>query len=315
MSSIILDTRERGKYSVCDFHRIVLPYKRNLTINPKHNIFIFNGVPTKGKEGFLALKNIGFKIVMDLDDSLNVPDSHMLKKVFDKGLRNDLRWFLERSDLITTTTPALRKELLDYNDNVHVVPNALPFDEGQFTYTSDRYSKSPMVWAGSETHREDLAMLPDFGDSITLCGYRKDKEVISSHEWAQLRTTIQPNAVYEAMRPYSSYMESYDGHQLVLAPLVDNVFNKSKSNLKILEAGAKGLPILCSPRENYNTSEFKDFIFFAETKQEWKTLTEYLIDNPDLCHEKGLLLGQYVRTHYHIDIINQKRKTLIEGIE
>lgn len=59
MPNIILDTRGNEKYSVCDFHRIILPYKRKLTINPKHNIFVFNGVPTRGSQVSWLLNNLG----------------------------------------------------------------------------------------------------------------------------------------------------------------------------------------------------------------------------------------------------------------
>ena len=314
MSNIILDTRANGKYSVCDFHRIVLPYKRELNINPNHDTFIFNGVPTRGKPGFLALKNLGFKIVMDLDDSLHIPPGHMLHSMFEKVIREDLKWFLERADLVTTTTPALQKELSQYNGNVHVVPNGLPFDEGQFLITKDRYSKSELVWAGSETHKQDLAQLPKFGKKLTLCGFRRDKEILSSEQWTEIKDGIQPDSIYEGIRPYETYMDSYNGHQIAIAPLVDNTFNNAKSNLKILEAGAKGLPIVCSRRENYYTDEFRELVFFADSEREWKDLIEYLIDNPDVCVEKGMALAQYVRSCYHIDDINETRRLLIERL-
>jgi len=314
MPNIILDTRDGGKYSVCDFHRVVLPYKRRLIINPQHNIFVFNGVPTRGKPGFLALQKLGFKMVMDLDDSLHIPVGHMLEDLFDTRIRDDLKWFLERSDLVTTTTPALQQELSQYNDNVHIVPNGLPFDEDQFTISRDRYSKSPLVWAGSETHKHDLAILPPLGKALTLCGFRRDTEELSSLQWTEIREDIQPNCIYEGIRPYGTYMESYDGHQVSIAPLVDNSFNNAKSNLKILEAGAKGLPLICSPRENYFTDEFKDLVFFADSLAEWKDLVEYLVESPDICVEHGMALAKYVREHYHIDVLNETRRLLIERL-
>lgn len=144
--------------------------------------------------------------------------------------------------------------------------------------------------------------------------FRRDSEVLSSREWSLIRENVAPTCVYEGVRPYANYMESYDGHQISLAPLIDNVFNNAKSNLKILEAGAKGLPLICSPRENYHTQEFKDLLFFAETPSEWKDITEYLLSAPDVCMEKGLALAKYVRTHYHIDVLNERRRLLFEEL-
>lgn len=314
MGQIILDNRAGKEYSVCDYHRVMLPYTRQFSAQPSQNVYVFNGVPTKGKQGFIALKSMGFKMVMDLDDSLNIPQGHMLEDIFDAGIREDLQWFLERSDLVTTTTPALQVELSQYNPNVHIIPNGLPFDEDQFTLTRDRYSKSPIVWAGSETHKQDLALLPNFGRDLTICGFRRDSEVLSSQQWTDIREKVAPSCNYEAVRPYESYMESYDGHQVMLAPLTDNLFNNAKSNLKILEAGAKGLPLVCSPRENYFTEEFKDLLFFAESRSEWEDIVNYLIQEPDVGIEKGLALAKYVRKHYHIDVLNERRRLLFEEL-
>lgn len=312
--NIVLDTRHDSRYSVCDFHRVILPYQRPLNINPRHNIYVFHGVPSQGKGGFLALQRLGFKMVMDLDDSLHIPKGHMLEPLFDQVIREDLKWFLERADLVTTTTPALQVELSQYNGNVHIIPNGFPFDQGQYTLTRDRYSKTPVVWAGSETHKADLAMIPEFGRILTLCGFRRDHEEMSSAEWTEIREDVLPGSVYEGIRPFDSYMESYDGHQFAIAPLVDNPFNNAKSNLKILEAGAKGIPIICSPRENYYTEEFKDLVFFADTPRDWRDLVEYLKESPDVCVEKGMELARYVRQRYNIDDLNESRRLLIERL-
>lgn len=201
---------------------------------------------------------------MDLDDSLVVPVGHMLYPLFEAGLREELIWMMRNADVLLTTTPNLAEEFQAYNKNVHVVPNGLPFDEESFTLSEDRYSKTPFVWAGSETHKADLEVLPDLGDKLTICGYKVDaSEPMSKHEWRTIREDICPNAVYEHHRYIDNYMDAYDGHEICLAPLADNKFNTCKSNLKILEAGAKGLPIICSSNDSYMNPLLDPYVVHA----------------------------------------------------
>lgn len=299
-------------HSGCDYHRIVMPFN-NHNLQPKKDVVVFNRIHSKGAEYVLSLKRQGVKIVVDLDDFYQLNPEHYLASLYESNTHAIVA-MVKLADVVIVTTEYLAYKIRHLNRNVVVIRNALPYDEGQFVLTRDRYSKTPLVWAGSETHKQDLAILPDFGKDLTICGFRRDSEVLSSREWSVIRENVAPTCVYEGVRPYANYMESYDGHQISLAPLLDNVFNNAKSNLKILEAGAKGLPLICSPRENYHTQEFKDLLFFAETPSEWKDITEYLLSAPDVCMEKGLALAKYVRTHYHIDVLNERRRLLFEEL-
>src|SRR5690606_22388933 len=49
-----------------------------------------------------------------------------------------------------------------------------------------------------------------------------------------------------------NYLEFYDETDIVIAPLLTNDYNKSKSNLKMVEALTRNLPIICSNIEPYN---------------------------------------------------------------
>lgn len=298
--------------SGCDYHRIVMPFAGN-TFKPKKDVLVFNRVYSRGSDEVKRLKAQGVKIIVDLDDFYSLNPEHYMAGVFTNHSKTIVE-MIKLADVVTVTTEYLAYKIRHLNRNVVVIRNALPYDEGQFTLTKDRYSKSPLVWAGSETHKHDLAILPDFGKDLTLCGFRRDHEELSSAQWLQIKEDIQPDCVYEGIRPYECYMEAYDGHQISIAPLVNNHFNNAKSNLKILEAGAKGLPLVCSPRENYYTEEFKDLIFFADSVKEWKDIVEYLIESPDVCIEKGLALAKYVRDNYNIDDLNETRRLLIEDL-
>lgn len=78
------------------------------------------------------------------------------------------------------------------------------------------------------------------------------------------------------MLPLDKYMTAYNGHQIALAPLKDSLFNSCKSNLKALEAGAKGLALVTSKVKPYFNKQDQQMILFAETKEDWRTITQNL---------------------------------------
>lgn len=315
MSKILVDDRGSFDKSVCDYHRIHLPYLRGEKFDARSDLYIFNGFPTHGKQGLKNIKSKGFKVVMDLDDSLEIPKHHMLAPVFDSGLREDLIWCLSNSDVIITTTEALAKEFKQYNKNVFIVPNGLPFDEEGFTLTTDRVSKTPFVWAGSETHKHDLKLLPDLADRLTLCGQKTDiVEWLSKREWDTITRRILPNSKYEMHRSLDTYMSAYDGHSVALAPLEDNEFNRAKSNLKVLEAGAKGLPIICSDLDCYQDEGLSQYVLYAKDKTDWENLTEMLYLKPDVAKEIGMGLAEYVRANYNITKMNDIRREIFRNL-
>jgi glycosyltransferase involved in cell wall biosynthesis len=90
-----------------------------------------------------------------------------------------------------------------------------------------------------------------------------------------------------------------------LAPLCNDKFSLCKSNLKVLEAGAFSLPIICSNAKPY--MEFIDKGLVLTPKGDWDGCIRGLIDNPKKGIELGKRLNEYVRENYDIKIVNKKR--------
>lgn len=91
----------------------------------------------------------------------------------------------------------------------------------------------------------------------------------------------------------------------VLAPLAKGEFQKCKSNIKIIEAGAFSLPVICSNIEPYK--EFIDAGVVYQSAGQWDKTMKELIAAPIKGKRKGALLHEYVREHYNIKKVNQKR--------
>jgi DNA topoisomerase VI subunit B len=180
-----------------------------------------------------------------------------------------------------------------------VVPNALPFDSGQFTRSEDRYSKSKVVYVAGKSHIPDIGLIGEFDSSLTICG-------------VDYKLSNQKYSVVEDHLPLHEYMSLYDGHQVAIAPLVNTKFNRCKSNLKLLEAGAKGIPLFASEvLPYYNNTDMK-VIKYVPDYMFKEHISRY--SNQSLI-ELGEETAEHVRKHYSLVDANLLRKQLFESFQ
>lgn len=307
--------------SGCDYHRIVMPFADN-TIQPKENVLVFNRIFSNGVEEVKRLKSRGVKIVLDLDDFYELNPEHYLAGVFTSHTQT-IKEMILLADVVIVTTEYLAYKIRPLNKNVVVIRNALPFDTQQFTLSTDRDSDTLLIWAGGASHEADLSLVANTfdGELLTIAGYevypsspQGSSQRLTTNEWNKVRRK-QPNAQYKpAVKNLGNYMSVYDGHAVAIAPLVDNEFNKCKSNLKILEAGAKGLPIICSKVLPYYNPVDANVVTYAESKAEWHYEVVKLQRNPNYAFDRGMMLAEHVRTHYNLADANELRRQVIESL-
>lgn len=300
-------------HSGCDYHRIVIPFNNN-NFQPKKDVVVFNRIHSKGAEYVLSLKRQGVKIVVDLDDFYQLNPEHYLASLYESNTHAIVA-MVKLADVVIVTTEYLAYKIRHLNRNVVVIRNALPFDSGQFTLSNDRSSGTPIVWAGGASHEPDLRLVSNTFDDelLTIAGYEASQS-ITGQEWIKIRRNL-PNAKYKAaVKDLDNYMSVYESHAIAIAPLVDNDFNNCKSNLKILEAGAKGIPIVCSKVLPYFNPVDARAVTYAENKAEWHYEIVKLLRNPNYREDRGLFLAEHVRTHYNLADANELRRQVIESL-
>lgn len=305
-SKLILDVRTTTS---CDYHRIVMPFSY-CDIQPKVPVFMFNRIASYGYDFLFQLKKDGAKIVMDIDDHYQLDPSHYLYSTFLRnGMMQHLISNLKLADVVTTTTPLLASKLRHLNPNIVVIPNALPYDQDQFVLSPDIESKTPIIWCGGASHYNDLKEIQGIplGDKMTFVGFNPENT-----EWKKINID-HPDVTYEGEIKLPFYMRGYNGHQFAIAPLGDSIFNSCKSNLKVLEAGAKGIPIICSRVEPYFNSVDKQVVVYADNKVEWHDQMTKLLTYKDLCADRGAALAEHVRLHYNLKDANELRRQVIES--
>ncbi|VGQ11796.1 hypothetical protein SB5439_04996 [Klebsiella variicola] len=292
----------------CDYHRIYLPFKY-LEAKAKNPVFYFNRLPSIAIDITTAMKKLGVKLVCDVDDYWILDETHFLYKAYiESGVAKKMVNILSKADVVTTTTPELATKIREFNKNVVVIPNALPFDDGQFTRSPEKESGSEFVFVGGGSHRRDLSLITTKQDKLTIAGYS------DVDEWNRIASDFPKTTKFDEGKPSAEYMSLYDGHKVAIAPLITNAFNVCKSNLKVLEAGCKGLPIITSKCLPYFNSVDKNVVIYAANKSDWAYQMHKLSKNPNYAEDVGERLAEHVRKHYQIKKANLIRKQIIESL-
>jgi hypothetical protein len=86
---------------------------------------------------------------------------------------------------------------------------------------------------------------------------------------------------------------------LALVPLEVNQFNRCKSNLRLLELGACGVPIVCTDIEPYQCD--LPVTRVQNRYQNWERAISERMDQPDVLAREGDALQQAIRAHWMLE--------------
>lgn len=323
--------------SGCDYHRIINPMSylgcdtrsmmkvSNDELLKNTKILVFNRTPDNDFLKVIHLRNkYGFKIVMDLDDYWELNSRHpMYNTWIEKKIGEEIIKWMTHADAVTVTTSRLADKVLQYNKNVHVLPNALPFGYGQFTDEKSSSHLTRFIYTGGESHLWDMNILRTPFSKLTqlqyaqfiLAGYHSENPKV----WGRMENMFNvggklKNYERREFKPLESYMTSYIDADVCLVPLEYNIFTPYKSNIKFLEAGCKNIPVICSNTPPYSDEPNKDMVMYASNSREWVDHIKYCYENSSYVKESGQRLGQYVRANYDLNKINEYRIQLFNHL-
>jgi hypothetical protein len=236
-------------------------------------------------------KKYNFKIVMDIDDHWGVSSGHPSYRDINNYIPI-LKNLLIVSDYIICTTEYLKSKLLEYNDNVIVIPNRLPYGEDQFTIEPVKQrDKIRVGFIGSISHHPDWKLLKNEMKRIladkkitdncefVVCGYN-DLNEYSKKLWLEIFDVFQKKGKIFRTRDIHTYMYLYNEADVVLSPLVDTEQNRAKSELKVLETACKGAIVLGS--KLYRDKLIDPSVMLMDDEMSYYKWLRKLVDMKDL---------------------------------
>ena len=106
--------------------------------------------------------------------------------------------------------------------------------------------------------------------------------------------------IVESWAPIHQLPATMGDFDINLCPLIDNKFNRSKSNLKYLQGSALGIPTICSPTVYEECVEDGVDGFIAKDPASWLACLKELVENTDLRKDMGTKARRKVADQYDI---------------
>ena len=189
------------------------------------------------------------RLVYELDDDLwhITPENWNAYNLYGRPeIRDAVEHAAEVADLVTVSTEPLAGVMREFNPNVAVLPNHLP---GWVLDLPRQQRGRPRIgWGGGASHGIDIGQvasparrfLKRFGGwDFQLNGTDYRDTIKAPADRMFFRPWVQVNT-----HPHKFY-ESVD-FDIGLCPLWPTAFSGSKSGIKAIEYGARGIPAICT---------------------------------------------------------------------
>jgi len=321
------------KESGIGYHRLQVPFANldedykdldikgtngfTLEFHPKQfDIVVLNRLYKHDEDYLLKAKQSGCKIILDIDDWIELPEYHYKDGIRDSIFEKRILDAIGYADVIWTASEYLKEYLKEYHSNIIYIPNGIDFKQPQFIPNKQPQDKYCIGWIGANNHHLDLKklkepfkkLLKNKNHKLLLGGYNDtSKEYYEFIEGIFTSDSTRHPSQYMRVEwmDIKNYALMYNLMDCALAPLNTDKFSQCKSNLKVLEAGVFSLPIICS-----NVEPYKEFIekgLVLTPKGDWDGVMKSLISNPKKGIELGARLHEYVKENYNIKKINELR--------
>lgn len=253
---------------------------------PHHTVLMLNAL------------RLGKRVVFDIDDNLFLlpPSIGPYQFWHERGTGRVLPRFyylkhnIKLADCLTVSTEALGRQLCDGEPHTLrngpgdylVLPNHILASDWQDVQPVEKPAGEVWVgWWGIYNHWDDWRDIAPYIEPVIVDHPEVKLIVIGmpeiAHLFPALRKTGQlvtyPFAPPAEIAEYRRLVKSFD---VALAPTSPCEFNQAKSDLKMLQYGAAGVPVIAS---HTTYSEWLDYATVIGDKRHWGTALDYCLEN------------------------------------
>lgn len=270
-----------------------------------------NALPAALVAPFLeAVRETQTPYLFELDDQLlDVPQDKDPSGFYD-AYAPHLEALLREAAAIIVSTPALAAAMRCYNAKVHLVENRISARLWSgLPKAAQPTAATHLLYTGGTTHDEDLGFALE---AIEIARQRRVDlrlKLIGVTRRRNLPDWVDVIEVPEEQKSYSRFVpwlrEQAACTVLGIAPLIDTPFNRFKSDLKVLDYGALGLPVLASHVESYSTFDgggrHPGVTLLPNDAQAWAQAIVAKLANPKELRAEGEALKAWVFTNRRME--------------
>ena len=159
--------------------------------------------------------------------------------------------------------------------------------------------------------------------SIVSPEYKKHLELFSETQFSG-----EENESYLRVwtKPVTSYARNYSKFDISLAPIKQHIFNKVKSQLKVIEAGFYKKALIASDFGPYTidlkhalqNGEYTDgnalLVKDSKNHSDWAKYVKKLVQNPNMRIDMGERLYEHVSQRYDLNMVTKNRAEFYKSI-
>jgi glycosyltransferase involved in cell wall biosynthesis len=310
-----------------------------------NDIIITNNIPNYG--GNYLARVLGItrehnKIFhFDTDDLLTeLYPGHRLERVYKEGLSDLTKWVYNNSDIVTVTQNKFAERISQFlgaRTTLAVIRNSIDYNLP--AWNSNR-TKAPFVrvgWAGGIHHEEDVKEVAGVPwlvnqkvgkENVRWDFYGKppiqdEKDKWQLDVWSNYERVLAngfkgyKNYTINSALPADRYGVMYANMDIAIAPLQMNVFNDSKSDIKVAECGRYKVPLICSDVGCYNeTIENGKTGYLIKPGRDsmirWISTLSKAIKDKDKITEMGEQLHQITQEVFDINKVVHQRLNFMQ---
>ncbi len=234
-----------------------------------------------------------------LDDLIThlPPDNPSYCALPSRVITERLELGLKASHRLIVSTEPLADACRHLIDDIRLVPNSLPWSVWGGLQSRRRRSKKLRVgWAGAQQHAGDLRFLLEVV-----------KATSAEVDWVFFG--MMPEGARSHVAEFHDYLHDFSAYpaklasldlDLAIAPLEIHPFNEAKSNLRLLEYGILGWPVICTDIFPYRTDN-PPVTRLPNDASRWIAAIRERIADPAALAREGDVLREWVKRHYLLE--------------
>jgi GT2 family glycosyltransferase/glycosyltransferase involved in cell wall biosynthesis len=261
--------------------------------------------PSRTTANFIDyLFSLNKPVIYEIDDLLTEIPADNPNHRWSLDRRNFIYDTIKRASAVTVSTNCLKDHFAKYNKNIFILPNYIDTNIWNRGSSAKRISKKLRIgYAGSGTHYKDLQLIESALYSISAKFSNRVSFIFFGCHTEILKKL--PDAIFidhdKSYYNYSKILKKLH-IDIMLVPLIDNIFNNSKSIVKWLEYSALGIPGIYSDTKPY-TDVINDNslgLLADKTTDSWITCISKMIEDQQLRDAISITAHNVVTSSYEI---------------